>query len=347
LRRSLLLLIFLLVVFVGQAQPQASPPAPAAKSAPVRVTSNPEDDEDPSLLLARDGRFYAVWSGRQGSQAHLVLRTSRNGQSWVEERRLTDGDVEDFYPSLMQAEDGTFHLAWFRLRRTEGRVDVWTLRSADGVHWTDPAAFTVDGQSWAPTLYEDEGGGLWIVWTSWRTGNRELYTARSDDGGQTWSSPAPFANGPEEDDFAHVLTMPSGARILVWTRYASGTGITDFFDGSSEIVAATSRDGLAWAAPSLVSQADPGARYADALPFVFADRDRARFFVSWTSNRAQIARGDLVVRKLFVPSSVQQLATGGYSAKIVPTRKRGEFLMLWVAAGTAGKTDIFARRFRL
>jgi hypothetical protein len=46
------------------------------------------------------------------------------------------------------------------------------------------------------------------------------------------------------------------------TRYAGDPPLADYFrDGSAEIVTATSRDGLRWSAPAVVSPAAEDGRY--------------------------------------------------------------------------------------
>ena len=320
----------------------------ATLTSAVRITSNPGDDEDPTVLLAQDGRFHVAWWSNRDGQVDLFTRSSRNGQTWSDEQRITNDADEDFYPSLVQARDGVFHLAWFRLQRAAGRVDIWYTRSADGTHWAAPVAITAQGQNWAPTIYEATRGVLWIVWSSWRAGNRELFASRSTDSGRHWTPPQRLTNSAEEDDFPHVSKMAGGKRVLVWTRYAPGSPLLDYFkDGTAEIVMATSRDGLHWSAPAAVSPADPDGRYVEFLPFVFSDRDGSRTYVSWTSNRARIDRGDILVRQIFSPSSpVRTLVEGGYDAKVVASRRRGEFLIVWIS-GAAGTRDIFAQRVHL
>lgn len=318
-------------------------------SAPVRVSQNPDDDEDPTIVLARDGQFHVAWSAKQRGRANLVMRSSRDGRTWSDERKITDGPQEDYYPSLVQSRDGTLHLAWFRLQRLAGRRDIWYSGSKDGRQWTRPVAITNQGRDWAPALYEDARGTLWIIWSSGRTNNRELFAVRSEDGGHNWSSPQQLTRSTEENDFPHVIEKSAGERVLVWTRYRAGSSLADYFkDGSSEIVMATSRDGVNWSAPVVVSPADPEARYVDFIPHVFSNHDRQRTYVSWTSGRPG-PEGGILARDLSSNASpVLQLTTNersGYSGKIIATPQQGEYLMVWT--GRDGKLKIFARRFRL
>jgi len=321
----------------------------ADASMPTRISSNSDDDEDPTVVRARDGRFHVVWSSKQKGRVDLFMRSSRDGQKWTDERRLTDGPDENYYPSLLQSRDGAFHLAWYRLQRKAGRMDIWHMRSTDGRQWSKPAQITNQGQDWGPTMYEDGRGVLWIVWSSRRMGNRELFAVRSEDGGKRWSIPYQLTRSAEEDDFPHVIERRGGERLLVWTRYRSGSKVQEFHrDATSEVVMASGRDGLHWSAPLTLSPPDQGARYVDFLPYLFPDSDGQRVYVSWTSSRTGI-KGDILARDVGSPSSALVQLTRGeesdYSAKIVPTAQRGEYLMVWVST-REGKADIFAQRFR-
>ena len=337
-----------------QPQPQidfdTSPIASPELSAPVRISRNSDDDEDPSVVLARDGRFYVVWSSKQRGRVDLHMSSSADGRAWSEARRITEGPAENYNPAMIQTRDGVFHLVWCQLLRKEGRTDVWYARSRDGRQWDKPMSITNRGVDWAPALYEDMRGVLRILWSSRRTRNREIWATRSVDGGKNWLTADQLTRSSEEDDFPHALQTPGGEHYMVWTRYRRGSAMLELHkDRTSDVVLATSRDGVSWSEPVVSSFADPDNKYVDILPFVFEDHDKRQVYLAWTSSRTG-ARGDILVRSISAPSShVFQLTTwegSDYSAKIVATRQPGEYLMVWVST-TEGKPDIFARRFKL
>jgi hypothetical protein len=324
-------------------------PIEGPEFAPVRLTDHPDADEDPSVVFARDGRFFLVWSGRRNDGVHLRLRTSRDGRGWGAERRITAGVDEDHYPSLVQGREGSFHLAWFRLGREARKTEIWYTHSPDGQTFADPQRITNDpAQDRAPLVHEDADGVLWIVWSSQRSGNRELFAVRSSDGGRRWSPPDQLTRSAEEDDFPHLVESPDGARSLVWTRFHAGSGLRDYGrDTTSEIVMAQTREGLRLAPPVVCSPPDTEERYTEVLPSTFRHAD-GRMFLSWTSDRSD-RRGDILLRELADSSApVRQLTTSpqaDYDGKVVPTPQRGEHLLVWVST-EAGNADIFARRFR-
>ena len=327
-----------------------APIADRVLSAPVRVSRSPEENEDPSILLARDGRFYVVWSSKQRGRVDLFISSSADGRTWSEERRIHDVPAEDYYPALMQSRDGRFHLVWCQLQRKEGRTDVWYTASKDGRVWDKPRSLTNRGIDWAPTIYEDNKGVLRVLWSSRRSGSRDIWMTRSVDGGKTWLSPDQVTRSSEEDDFPHALQAPNGEHYLVWTRYRRGSAMLELDkDKSSDVVLSTSRDAVVWSAPVVSSFGDPDNKFVDILPALFHDPENGQVFVSWTSGLTGVRRG-ILARSITSPSShVFQLTTpenSDYWSRIVPTKQPGEYLMVWVST-REGKPDIFARRLKL
>ena len=327
-----------------------APVADPVLSAAVRVSRGPEENEDPSIILARDGRFYVAWSAKQRGRVDLFISSSADGRVWSEERRVHDIAAEDYNPALMQSRDGRFHLVWCQLQRKEGRTDVWYTTSKDGKVWDKPKSITNRGIDWAPTIYEDNKGTLRILWSSRRSGSRDIWVTRSLDGGKTWLAPDQVTRSSEEDDFPNALQAANGEHYLVWTRYRRGSAMLELHkDKSSDVVLATSRDAVVWSAPVVSSFADPDNKFVDMLPALFSDADHGQVFVTWTSGRTSV-RGEILARSITSPSShVFQLTksqASDYSSKIVATRQAGEYLMVWVST-QEGKPDIFARRFKL
>jgi hypothetical protein len=325
-------------------------PVEANLAPPVRISNNPDQDEDPSVVFAQDGRFYVVWASKRYSGVHLFIKSSEDGQTWQNEERITYGRGENNYPSLIQAKNGTFHLAWFQLDRKEKDMQIWYARSRDARTWTEPVQITRDlGPHWAPVIHEDSHGILRIVWSSSQTQNRELFVTESRDGGQSWSSERQITKSPEEDDFPHMIETKNGELILVWTRYAKGSRLLSYTkDASAELVMARSMDGVHWSAPEVCSPPDENQRYLDLLPFIFEDSGGQHLYLSWTSSRTG-RLGDILMRDLAMDiTSIRRLTVedkADYDAKIVRTRDPGRYLMVWVS-NREGKTDIYSRIFR-
>lgn len=343
---TLLLIVFL---YPDQKLTTSASQAEAQLSAPVRISDYAGDDEDPSIILARDGRFYVAWASKRQGGAQIYIRSSEDGRTWSTEERVSSGPGEDYYPSLAQTSDGMFHIAWFRLERKQKDMDIWYSRSRDARSWASPVQITNSPKpEWAPNIHADSRGALRIVWSSGKSGNRELFVSQSDDGGRQWASERQITHSAEEDDFPHMIETSEGEWILVWTRYRKGSPLLSFIkDASAEIVIARSRDGLNWSVPEVCSPPDEKRRHMDLLPFVFEDGASRQLYLSWTSSRSD-RRGDILLRSLGPETPDHRLLTteqkSDYDAKIAPTNTPGQYLMVWVS-NREGKRDIYSRTF--
>jgi hypothetical protein len=352
-RSRIFLLTLLLIVFLwpNQKLTASTSQAEVQLSAPVRISDDNGDDEDPSVMLARDGRFYVAWSSKRQDGVNIYIKSSVDGQTWSTEERVTIGPGEDYYPSLAQTRDGTFHIAWFRLERAQADIDIWYSRSQDARTWSIPVQITDSPKvEWAPSILADSRDALHIVWSSGKTGNRELYESRSDDGGLWWAPERQITQSAEEDDFPHMIETSEGERILAWTRYRQGSPLLDYLiDTSAEIVIARSRDGLNWSVPEVSSPKDEKRRQMDLLPFVFTDAASRQLYLSWTSTRSN-SQGNILLRNLASEQSVYSLLTtertSDYDAKIAPTKTPGQYLMVWVS-DREGTREIYSRTFHL
>jgi hypothetical protein len=307
---------------------------------------NGDRDEDPTLIRGVDGRFYVVWSSKRRGGVHLFIKSSEDGRRWNGEERVTYGEHEDYYPSLSQSRDGTFHLVWFRLERRQKNPDIWYSTSRDGRIWSDATRISRSTEpDWSPSLLEDSEGVLRVVWSSSETENRELVMARSDDRGATWSAEQQVTRSSEEDDFPQLLEPMPGRLVLVWTRYRKGSKLLSYAkDASAEIVLSRFGDGRTWSPPEVVSPEDPKNRYLDLLPFAFAGSS-GELLLSWTSSRTD-KHGDILLRDLAGdPGAYRRLTTetkDDYDGRIIRTARAGQYLMVWVS-NREGNPAIYSR----
>ena len=118
-------------------------------------TGSPTKDEDPSLVRARDGTLFVAWFSDRGSNADIYLVFTENGTDWSTPVRVTQSPEADFHPSLFQADDGSFHLVWFRWHAFQ-RGHIWYNTSPDGRSWNDANEQQVtdvaDVDDWVPTI---------------------------------------------------------------------------------------------------------------------------------------------------------------------------------------------------
>jgi hypothetical protein len=333
--------------------------APAASefqpTAPALLTAgSPTKDEDPSVLLARDGSLFVAWFSDRLANPDIYITRTTDGVTWQSPIRVTDDVNGDFAPSLIQDEDGIFHLVWFRWD-TPFHGHIWTNSSSDGIHWDpateSPVTTEPDVDDWVPSLAQAAHGSLLVCFASQKrsaSSTRDLYVTTRGPGQMTWSQPVPVpgVNSPTENDDLPFLARTSRGLTLVWMRFDTSQP-TPWLNPRSDLFLSTSSDGLAWAPPSQVTHEGPVV--ANLFPELFPGADES-WSILWLSTRSDPpALLQLPERYAAVyPAGVVQndMLPAGYSHRISPTSTPEVFLGVWVQ-GPEGAQDLYYRFFRM
>jgi hypothetical protein len=212
------------------------------------------------VLLAADGTLYIAWFSDRGNDNDIYISRSTDETTWSAPVRVSKTSSADFYPNLIQDQDGTLHLVWFQC------VDLFLgqirhASSADGTRWSVEVAVTTEllTDDWLPSLVVAPDGGLLAYFVSRKriSGNstNEIYVARHPPGGTTWE-PARRLTAVNSSMDHDVL--PYAARIgsnvgLVWVRHDARNA--DFITHpKSDLFYATSSDGLTFSTPTQVTR---------------------------------------------------------------------------------------------
>jgi len=225
------------------------------------------------LLLVVNTAFVSLSSG-------IVVK-------WSLETSLTNDQVFDAYPSVLQSKDGKIWVAWQSNRILNPEMS-WKIfyKTFDGAVWSSdrllPMSDTwLNGQyhkwQWhdlTPSLLETGDGRIWVFWSSNRTENYDVFFMFSSDGGTTWSIETQLTTHSNDDNAPAVFQTATGAIWVVWQRYRGSANNYDIFFKTS------SDNGSTWSNESqLTTDSAP-----DKLPSIAQTRD-GRIWVVWQSYR--------------------------------------------------------------
>jgi len=254
----------------------------------VTLDSDLANQVDPAIAADASGTVHAVWQDfRDGSHDVYYANSSDDGATWTDPNaRVSDlvGTAGQSNPALVTDAAGVAYAAWEDSRNIFGppHLDVYFSKSTDGGQtWTTPNVRVNDnltGNQLHPVLAVDGAGGVYAAWEDWRTGEPDIYFARSLDGGGTWSGSQRINDdATAESQYRPALARsPGGILLLVWRDFRD-QGI-----GGTDIWSARSTDGGAvWSANVQVSDAvTTDADYPDV-----AVDPSGRFHVAWVEGR--------------------------------------------------------------
>ena len=338
----------------GPDAPSAAGPTFEPTDPILLSTGSPTKDEDPSVLRARDGSLYVAWFSDRGSNPDIYLTRTVNGRDWSAPTRVTTDPGGDFNPSLIQDEQGTFHLAWFRWTALF-RGHIFYNSSPDGSSW-DPlkevqVTTTANVDDWVPTLTRAADGTLLVYFVSSLRGAQnatsDLYVAVRPPGNPAWDDAVPVSglNSMTAHDHLPFASRTGNDITLVWVRHDT-TEPLPWLNPKSDTFSAVSSNGLSWSAPTPVTR-EVG-RVVNLFPALYPSLG-GQWSLVWLSTR-------LGAPKVFelplssagrYPEGVVEntLLPAGYSHRIAATTTPGVYLGVWVQ-GPEGSQDVYYRFFK-
>ena len=151
---------------------------PFATNKPVARSRNVQRN----VTLAASGRrAWAVFEENQAGGDRLrLVRSFNGGRTWTRSKspvnRATDGQFDEWRPSLSRGSDGTLWLAW--QDDSSGRHQIfYSSSTSQGRRWSDPQPVSrANGRQWWPSIAGTDRGNAFIAWID----ERERYEDEVD-----------------------------------------------------------------------------------------------------------------------------------------------------------------------
>jgi hypothetical protein len=152
----------------------------------------------------------------------IVLSAQTARADWGATRRLTwTADASDT-PAVAVGSTGSVHVAWTDY--TPGNPEIYYKKSGDGgATWGPNKRLTwTSGDSFAPAIGIDSGGGVHILWYDSTPGNYEIFYKRSPDGGATWGSVQRLTSTTGDSRFPVMAIDPGDDIHIGWSDDTPG-----------------------------------------------------------------------------------------------------------------------------
>ena len=147
---------------------------------------------------------------------------------WSPDMRLTWHDNMDFSPSIAQTQDERIWVVWHSFKLgTAPDLFYKVYNGSSTFPWSPRERLTTDsGDDKTPSITTTANGDLWVVWSSNRDGNFEIYRKVYD--GSSWSPDTRLTNDTGKDESPSLVQDTDGDLWVVWS--------SDRFGDPGEIV---------------------------------------------------------------------------------------------------------------
>ena len=167
--------------------------------------------------------------------------------------RLTWNSESDWMPSIAQASDGKIWVVWHSYRT--GNADIfYKVYDPSQVHpWSSETRLTTDPNTdMSPSITQAKDGKLWVVWSTNRNGNSDIFYKTSTDNGTTWSPDDNLTADPNEDELPSIMQTANGTIWLSWSTNRTGNLNDIFYKTSTD-------NGTTWSPDTPLPVANPAA----------------------------------------------------------------------------------------
>jgi beta-xylosidase len=161
----------------------------------------------------------------------FISHQAVSAEEWGESEFLVEGGG----PSLIQDQEGRYWLAYSLM--VDNNEDIYLISSNDLKAWSAPIKITRDNETdFHPSLIQSGNGKFYVVFTSLRNANYDLYFSESPDGIK-WSEPLQLTEDENSDWYPYLMEDSRGELII---SFSSRRG------GSNGVFVMTSSDGVQW-----------------------------------------------------------------------------------------------------
>ena len=211
------------------------------------------DDYVPAVAVDTKGNIVVVYEHGSGLAANYY---DYSKAAWGTESTIDASSATNVSgPNVAVDKNGNWLAVW-QQDNDIPQHGIWQSTSADGVHWTAPAAITTAGKVYEPILAMNQDGVDVVVWTDEVGTDSNFTLTGSARVNGTWTAPhVLLAAADQGERYPAAAVTSTGTAIVTWEQ-TDGTAVDELSVWQARF------SGGAWATASLVETYDAGQAYS-------------------------------------------------------------------------------------
>jgi|GEM_PF-1282592 len=193
----------------------------ATFSAPKIISSSTRFPFDPRIAVDSHDGINVVWNDDgPGNLDILFARSTDGGATFSTPVNISHDSDSSSSPQIATDSASNIFVTW---ESDSGVLGILFSRSADGVAFSAPVMVSTNaGGSMAPQLAVDPAGNVNLVWEDDIASSSDISFSRSQDHGQTFSTPKSLSHNVGNSNSAQINVDVSGNVNVVWENNSSG-----------------------------------------------------------------------------------------------------------------------------
>ena len=240
----------------------------ATFSSPANL-SNVTGDSSYPKIASSGNNIYVTWSYTTTNKDYDVLFSKSNdgGLTFSVPVNISNNLGDSGLPQ-MSVSDNNVYVTWEN--NGLGNFEVFVAKSNDnGNTFAAPVNISNDAAPSGAPQIASSGKNVYVSWMDRTPGNYDIFVAKSNDAGATFSAPVNVSNTPKDSGYQQ-MTLSGNNIYVVWTETMSAKNYDVFFAKSTD-------GGSTFDAPVNISQNDGASGWA----IVTAPNN---IYVTWQDN---------------------------------------------------------------
>lgn len=295
-------------------------------SVETRLTTDAQNDMNPSVTQAMDGKIWVVWETDRKLLDEDIYYRIFDGVSWTNDTALCTELFPDKNPSVTATQDGKIWVVWSSIRTGDPEIFYKTF---NGSAWSTEYQLTSDQNmdDEDPSVMQAMDGTVWVVWSKKSKAKTDDIYYKTFDG-LTWSDDIKLTTDSYIDSNPAITQSMNGRIWVTWNSNRKAANMNVFY----KIF-----DGVSWSTEDQLTSAMED----DKTPCI-TQTVNGSIWIVWASKRV-LAQYDLYYRLGLELHDVAVLSVTPYAS----TAFRGEIVYITVGVQNEGeaKEDVEVQCF--